>query len=132
MNLGGFVKILEDAGLGTAGKDIFLFELPADVPEGILIRLPLTGVKVHHEIPGYHTTEIQVIVRSQKQSVGHAKADRVMAALTSYHRIVTDPETGEEIEVKQMLPETLPIRYPRSDGNGIEWSINFKTALARS
>ncbi len=64
-------------------------------------------------------------MRAQKVDTGDRLAKRVMEALTLSEHSFTN-EAGEEVmHVNFLRPRTLPIVYPRSDGNGKEWSINL-------
>lgn len=118
--------ILEDAGLGVIGETIFIHHMPDACAEGVLIRLPLIGIPIDHELPGYIKGRVQVIVRATAQSAGDALASEVMKALTIYATEYLDPETGVfAMKINYLRADTLPIVYPRSVGNLKEWSINF-------
>lgn len=124
MRLDLLAKVLEDAGLGQRGTDIFVHRMPADVQKGILLRLPLDGVPRDAELPGYFKTEFQAIVRDIEQGAGDDKAARVKTALEMYRRRF---EEGGELlmQVNHIYLEQLPIVYMRSEAQGIEWSLNF-------
>lgn len=121
-------KWLEDGGLGTRGVDIYAHRMDADCKKGIVLRLPLEGVKHDWNLPGYHKADIQAIVRAAKQTEGDALSEQVTARMTMYNKDFFDESDNLVMIVKQMLPRNLPIVYPRSDGQGIEWSIDFATA----
>lgn len=124
MNLEIIVARLSTAGLGVPGQTLFAHFFPPDIPQGIMVRSPLQGIKIDHYLPGFYCAKIQVIVRAQSQVNGEALAKQVMEAMqTSRNANWTDGTTT--VFVRQSLPETLPVRYPRSDGNGIEWSMHF-------
>ena len=118
---------LADAGLGVVGETIFIHHMPADVAEGILLRGPLTGIPFDHYLPGLHKTQFQIVVRSAAHATGDAKARGVIAALSTKTGFdLVDLVTGAPaMLVHNLLPETLPIVFPRLEGNGIEWSIHF-------
>jgi hypothetical protein len=125
MRIDLLADLLAAAKVGTPGKDIFEEEMPADVKAGVLLKLPLQGVPIDHELPGYYRGAVQAIVRAQKVDTGDRLAKRVMEALTLSEHSFTN-EAGEEVmHVNFLRPRTLPIVYPRSDGNGKEWSINL-------
>lgn len=119
MILESFANLLGD----ELGLPIFVHAMSFDEEEGVLLRLPLEGVLYDHDLPGYHRCRVQAIVRAQSQERGDEVAKSVIAALTMYERTFTG-DTGELL-VKRLLPLNLPSRYPRSQGNGIEWSVNF-------
>jgi hypothetical protein len=125
MRIDLLADILADAGIGAPGQDIYEEEMPADVRAGVLIKLPLQGVPIDHELPGYFRGAVQVIVRAQKVDTGDRLAKQVMDALTLSERTFLDAQGNEVMHVNYLRPRTLPIVYPRSDGNGKEWSINL-------
>lgn len=124
-------KYLEDKGIATMGDDLFRNEMSSDVNEGVLLKTPLTGVPIDHYLPGFYRGRLQVIVRARTNEVGQGWADEILAALTiKQDTEFNDPDTGDKVMlVHHILPETLPIRYPRSDSNHIEWSLNFLTCF---
>lgn len=128
MILEKIASLLEDAGLGKVGQDIFVHRMGPDVAKGIMLRLPPEGIKDNHYIPGYYNTEFQAIVRASKQADGDQLASEIRKALTLYNREFVE---GDKMvmRIKQSLPKNLPIIYPRSDGAGIEWSVWFCIAL---
>lgn len=122
MRIDLLADLLEAAMPGTK---IFEDEMPADARAGVLLRLPLLGVPIDWEIPGYLKGQVQAIVRAQKVDTGDALAKKVGDALTFTERSFTDANGVEVMFVNYLRPRTLPIIYPRSDGNGKEWSINL-------
>jgi hypothetical protein len=128
MNLNHIADAIDALDLGVT---TYIDAMPADESTAILVRAPLQGIPVDHNLPGYYKTSIQVIVRAQKHDRGDALAKAVTDALTTHQRKVYPADPARylpTITLNHMLPETLPIKYPRSDGNGIEWSINFTVA----
>jgi hypothetical protein len=99
-----------------------------EVPAGVLLRLPPDGIKHDWNMPGYHCTNLQAIVRHADQEAGDTMADKVERALKISNMEFSTAGTLK-LRIKQMYPMTKPIIYPRSDGNGIEWSLTFKTHL---
>lgn len=121
---------LEALGLGKVGKSIFEHEMPAECRTGVLLKLPLQGIPIDHELPGYFRGSVQAIVRAQQDETGRTLADKVMAALTITGETFTSD--GVEMRVNFLRPKTLPVTYPRSDGNGKEWSINLDASYVMS
>jgi hypothetical protein len=116
-------EILVPAGLSLVAADnLFTHEMPADCRTGVLLRLPPEGVPIDWNIPGYHRADLQAIIRAQTFAAGDALAAGVSAALTFYRRRLSN-----QTLIQQMLPKNLPVIYQRSDGLGIEWSIDFAT-----
>ncbi len=50
MRIDLLADLLAAAKVGTPGKDIFEEEMPADVKAGVLLKLPLQGVPIDHEL----------------------------------------------------------------------------------
>ena len=121
-------KILEAAGAGTREESIFAHHMSDTCKKGVLIKLPLTGIPYDHNLPGYFNSRFQIIVRASKHAEGEALCETVIKALKS-HRIREYEEIGKPgviaMKLNYCLPEHLPIRFPRLEGSGIEWSINF-------
>lgn len=116
---------LEAQDLGLPGVNIFEEEMPASTKVGILLKLPLQGIPVDHELPGYFRGQLQAIVRAQKVDTGDRLAHAVSTALTLVNQPFAGEDGAEAMFVNYLRPRTLPIVYPRSDGNGKEWSINM-------
>lgn len=123
MNLEHLAKILETAQIGVANSDIYIDFMPATAKTGVLLRLPLTGVRTDWHLPNHYKTGVQAIVRAQKHATGSVIAAKVYKALTLTQKTAF---ANPAMIVQHLLPEHLPVVYPRSDGNGIEWSLNFR------
>lgn len=120
MNLNALAERLTAAGLGRVGEGIFFHNMP-DVSEGILFRLPLEGVSIDHELPGYYRHKLQVVLRALKVADAEARARQVVEALW-----IKREETVGTMSVTYIRPCSLPIIYPRSEqSQAAEASINF-------
>lgn len=110
---------------------LFIDEMPADVRVGVMLKSPLTGVRVDECLPGYYKPRLQVIVRHTDPVEGAEKAKAVVAALTAAG-VEHYPATTERgaVQINRFYPDALPIRYPRLDGDTIEWSCNFNTSFS--
>jgi hypothetical protein len=110
---------------------LFLDEMPADVRVGVLLKSPLTGIRFDPHMPGYHKPRLQVIVRHTDPVEGAAMAAAVMRALI-IPGVENYPATVERgaVQLNLFYPDALPIRYPRLDGDTIEWSCNFNTSFS--
>lgn len=123
-------KKLIDAGLVVAGQNLFRNTMPHDVKVGVMIRVPLTGIAIDPFIEGWHKTQMQVICRHTDPVEGAKFAANVCKAL-----IVESPEMYEASEergpahINVFYPSTLPIQYPRLEGNGLEFSQHFDAAF---
>lgn len=123
-------KKIEAAGLGVVSQTVFREAMPPGVKVGILFRSPLGGINIDPYIPGWYKPRLQVIVRHTDSELGTQMANDVIKALRVESPEFHDsPEIGR-VQIAVFTPLQLPIQFPRSDGNGIEWSINFTTAFA--
>jgi hypothetical protein len=116
---------LEGIGL-VKGVDLFRGFIPSEVSIAVMTREPLDGIQIDPYISGRYKGDMQVIVRHTDPEAGVALARSVWKALDQRHRELF-PATSErgEVHLDQFIPRTLPIQYPRLDGNTIEWSQTF-------
>lgn len=111
------------------GGSIFTDAMDEDVTIGALLRNPLVGVPVDGDLPGYYRTTMQVVVRHTAHDAGEDLARAIQRRLTMFNRRFLDPDTNVLLmRVNYLYPAALPIRFPRSVGGGIEWSLNFKAS----
>lgn len=127
MNLDVITTILINAGMATTpGVDIFQHHMPESCTQGILLKLPISGIPINHYIPGFYKGRFQAILRSKDHSFGDAQSLLISKALTIAQQSFTDPVTGLVLmRVLQMYPSVLPVVYPRSTGNVFEWACNI-------
>lgn len=119
MNLMPLIDLLQVKGIGVAGADLFLNMMPATVTQATMLREPLTGTEINHELPGYYKTEFQVIVRSPDFIEGRTLIDDVVAALT------LEEETVDSIYFRYCRPYAQPVSFPLSDGSLIEYTVKM-------
>ncbi len=108
---------LETDGLGTQGVDLFINNIPARVEEATALMSDL--MPIDPELPNYRKGRFQVVVRSRTHAAGYGRAQSVTAALTMENRALT----GYKINYSR--PQHEPFDFPRSEGNGLEFSVNF-------
>ena len=125
MRLDLLADMLQTAGMGTEGVDIFIHRMPAETTEGILLRIPPVGIRNSPELPNYYRAEFQAIVRNANQQAGDLVASQLLNLLTINRRTFTNSDNTFAMEIKQMWNDKLPIVYPRTDGYGLEWSIDL-------
>lgn len=128
MNLKILAQLLEDAGHGTQGEDIFIASMPADVTKGILLKDPLSGTKIDPGLPGYYRSRLQAIVRAPAHEEGDTLAKAVAKTLEMGKRIFNDADGKLLMQVNYIYLEQLPIVYPWTPANVLEWSLNFVTS----
>lgn len=120
MDLMPLADRLEAQGFGTKGKDIFIHMIPADSPKGVLLREPLRGTPIDYELPGYFKTTFRVIARAPSYQEGSALINAVIPALTVQNSIVGT------MSVRWFRPKAKPVPYSLSDGNLIEFAVEFE------
>lgn len=121
MNLLPLADLLETAGLGTKGGTLFIDMLPAEATQAILLRNPLSGTPIDHELPGYYQSHLQMIVRTPAGK--YADAEALIAAATAA-LTVSEQRIGSMF-FNYMRPKTLPVVYPLSKGNLLEFSVQL-------
>lgn len=122
--------ILEAAGVGVPGENLFSHQIPATMKEGIMIKLPLDGTPVNNYLPGFFKSTFQVIVRATTNAEGELKCREVIDALVSQQgRDFYDAPGKLAMRIELLVLDRLPIRYPRQDSNAIEWSVNFNVVF---
>jgi hypothetical protein len=131
MKLEILAQLLQDANLGTIGEDIYVHSMPADVREGIMLRNPLAGTKVDPGLPGYYRSRLQAIVRATDHASGEVLAESVGKALEMGKRLFNDTDGKLLMQVNYIYLEQLPIVYPWTPANVLEWSLNFVTSYVQ-
>lgn len=101
------------------GQDLFVYSMPAQVQAGALLVQESAGNVVHHETPGIFEGRFQVIVRDTDYSLGSQRAWELFYLLTLLEKDLTD------YVVTYCRPRHTPMPFSRSDGDLIEFSINF-------
>lgn len=119
MNLMPLAEKLEADGLGVMAETIFINMIPVEAPQGILLRNNLRGTEIDYELPGYHKTDFQVIVRAASYPAGDSLIVDVCHALT-----IVERQLGP-LYFKFMRPKTKPVVFPLSAGNLLEFSVEF-------
>jgi hypothetical protein len=113
-------NLLENAGLGTAGTDIFAYHSPPDVSNCIIVYPSNDPPAIDPERPFYMKAKFQVIVRNSDYRAGLEKCKLAQAALT-----FNETETGQ-MKVKQCRPLYQARVYRRSGSGELEFSITFQ------
>lgn len=119
MNLMPMVERLQMAGLGAMGTDLFLNMMPGTVTRAIMLREPLTGTEINHELPEYYKTEFQVIVRSPDYEEGLARITEAVKAMT------LEEENVDDMYFRYCRPKAKPVAFPISDGALIEYTVKM-------
>lgn len=123
MILKEMAQILVDNGIGTLGVDMFIHFMPYDVAVGILLLPKQTGDLIDNEVEGLRKGGFQLIVRMPDYDDSFISS--IIPLLTIKGKVING------LDVKYILPRTDPVVYPATDGNNIEYSVNFDTVYAK-
>lgn len=116
--------VIEAAGYGQIGIDLFIDTLPPDVIKGVTLRDPMSGHQYDAAMGGFYNSEILVITRDNDSSAGRARANALAQALTING--IGDANT----HISWMFPKTLPIVFPRDAADTLEISQRFSIGFA--
>lgn len=120
MRLEAFQDRLHDAGLGTAGVDLFTYAMPASASEGVMLRAAQTPTPINHEMPGYFPAGgFQLVVRALDPDSGFTRVQACIAALD------IRAETVGGYRVHHCRPRHLPLVSPQADSAGLEFAVTF-------
>lgn len=123
MRLMPMLERLQMAGLGAMGTDLFLNMMPSTVTRATMLREPLTGTEINHELPEYYKTEFQVIVRSPDYEDGLARINEAVKAMT------VEEEMVDDMYFRYCRPKAKPVALPISDGALIEYTVKMCACL---
>lgn len=121
MNLVPLAEHLERSGVGTVGQSIFVYTFPANVTEGVLLRPPLIGAKIDHDLPGYMKFDFQVIARANNYASAEALAT---AAINALH-MEGDSGSVAGWTVNYIRPDHVPVGFPVSIGDFVEFNTRM-------
>lgn len=125
MNLMPLANRIDALRMAKLGVDLFLQQLPQEAEEGVLLRSPLIGTKINHELPGYYKSTFQLIVRGHDVEVISARTARIVKAIT----FIAETKLGAQT-FKYCRPDHLPSIFPLSEGNLLEASVTFDVCWA--
>ena len=124
MELMPFAELLETKGLGSISSSIFLNMMPTEAKEAILLRPPMNGSKIDHELPGYFHTSFTAIIRARGYLEGKELTDQVFKELSM------EEVTVGGMYLRYCRPRATPASFPISGGSIIEWSIQFDVCFS--
>ena len=122
MILESIADYLEEKRYGREGEGLFIWHMPDDIKEGILLIDSIVGTRINHELTGYRKGKFQVIIRTQDYTEGYELISRISDSLT-----ILDADMKTVI-VKYIRPRTDPIVFPISKGDNLEMTVVFDTA----
>lgn len=123
MILRELAEILHDNNLGTLGVNMFIHNMPQTASTGILLLERMSGDLIDREIKGMRNGGFQVVVRVPNYN--DTLINSIIPLLTITGKVV------KGIDVKYILPRADPVVYPATDGNNIEYSVNFDAVYAK-
>jgi hypothetical protein len=116
---GDILTLLENANLGTVGKDIFAYHSPPEAGNCIIVYPSNDPPQVDPERPFYYRAKFQIIVRNSDYSIGIDVCKAVQEALTLYNA-----DTAQ-MTIKELRPLYQARIFRRGGAGDIEMSINF-------
>lgn len=125
MNLLPLIERLQQKRVGVMAKTLFINMIPADAPQGVLLRNPLTGTPIDYEVPGFYRTRFTVIARAGSYTAGEALIGKAIEAITLPH----GTKLGN-MEFRYCRPLTQPSAFPLSQGNLLEFATEFEVAYS--
>lgn len=112
--------LIESAGLGTIGKDLFLYHSPAEVENCIIVFPSNEPAAIDAELPFYRKARFQLIVRNVRYQDGLDVSKALSDALT-----FTEKETTQ-MKIKRCRPLYEVRIYRRSEAGVIEFSVTYE------
>jgi hypothetical protein len=104
------------------GKNLFVQRMPGTVDMGVLLLSSLLGINVDGEMIGMRDGKFQLVVRGPGTdfNAGDDLARRCATALSLRQSVQIDG-----FDIKVLRPLNDPHSYPISEGQKIEFSVNF-------
>lgn len=120
MSLTKIAEILEDAGVGTRGREIFVNFLPAPSREGILLRDPFGGMTIDHELPGFRQTDFMLISRANGYQASMELMTKAIDALGALKKV-----ERHGLYIHYMRARHEPFAYAPSPSGLVEMIVNI-------
>lgn len=118
MNLEAIGEFLQDEGVGSVGRNIFIYKMPDKIDSAILLRDRLQGDRIDHET-GLLKGGLQLVARAVNQPKARQAAREASKALNLRNVTLGD------MTIKMLLPRGEPVVFPASDGQLIEALVVF-------
>lgn len=101
------------------GKDLFSYFSPHTAQSSVLLVTGATGNMPDHEVKGVFKGRYQVIVRDPNYDAAKARASALYDLLN-----LLETDMGEYV-VTYSRPRNTPVPFSRSEGDLVEFSINY-------
>lgn len=118
-------KKLSDSGLVVPGQSFFRDSMAGETLIGVMTRVPLIGIAIDPYIEGRFRSNLQIITRHVDPVLGEKLANDVSKVLFVEGLERHETENGK-CSIHLFYPKTLPVQFPRLEGNGLEFSQHFE------
>lgn len=112
--------LIESAGLGSLGSDLFLYHSPAEIENCIIVYPSNDPPAIDGELFYYRKGKFQTIVRNTRYQDGMDLSKALSDALT-----FENTET-EKMKIKRCRPLYEVRVYRRAESGVIEFSVTFE------
>lgn len=112
--------LIETAGLGTVGTDIYVYHSPSEAQNCIIVYPSNDPPSVDPETPFYVRGKFQVIVRNRVYQDGITLSKQIADALTLYNTDTT------QMTIQRLRPLHQVRVYRRSQSGLIEFSVTYQ------
>lgn len=123
-DMADFMRTLNVSGVGNK---VYVQTIPPETIPAAMVVVPLVGVNVDEELPGYHEGSFQIIVRAANPSQAYTIAKAFSDGLTLRNTTVS-----ANVYITRLQPRHLPVVYPRSTADQFEASVNFDMNIVLS
>lgn len=104
-------------GIGEAGKDVFVHNMPAICAEGILFLPPDSGFIKDLELEDYYRDICKIVVRCNSITRGNRLMREILSVLEFKYQTIGD------VHFNFVRSLTLPLPYIRDESGGYEVSV---------
>jgi hypothetical protein len=113
------VIAIADRLRGLGYTNVFAYNMPGDIKNGILV-VSWMPAEIHPDIWGYKIGEFTVVVRDPDYKDGLLISNKIKQELT------VENEVWSDWKILFSRAKHDPMVFPRSEGNGLEFSVNFQ------
>lgn len=125
LEINDIVALIENAGLGTLGTDLFKYSAPAEVAECIILYPSNDPPIIDPERPFFLKGRFQTIIRCKTHDYGIEKSKELLTGLTKFN------VEGALSKIKEVRPLHQPRVYRRADSGSLEFSITYQVTYVQ-
>jgi hypothetical protein len=111
--------VIENAGLGQYGVDLFTYYAPPEVASSIILFPSADPPVIDPELPYYYKGKFQIVVRNEDYDIGLELCKQLSETLT-----IHNTQVGNTF-IKMCRPLYQPRVFRRSESGVLEMSITF-------